>query len=175
MGGKLQPEALINTKVYDGVNDLLGIANITLPDIENLNETVSGAGIAGEVEAAILGHFSAMSISLEWRTINKHLISLSTPNAHDLDIRGAQQVYDPGSGEVKVQPVRIYVKCRPKKLGLGSAGASQTTGSTTDLEVVYIKVIIDGETFLELDKFNYICIIGGTDILADVREALGIF
>ena len=35
-------------------------------------------------------------------------------------------------------------------------------------------MIIAGETVLEVDKYNYISNIGGTDYLADVREALGL-
>jgi phage tail tube protein FII len=40
--------------------------------------------------------------------------------------------------------------------------------------VVYISVSIDGKKVLEIDKFNYICIIDGEDYLKDVRKALGI-
>ena len=51
-------------------------------------------------------------------------------------------------------------------------------GTTSDtkntIEVNYLKVTIDGENVLELDKYNYICNIGGTDYLSDVREALGL-
>ena len=44
----------------------------------------------------------------------------------------------------------------------------------TPLKLIILKVIIAGETVLEVDKYNYISNIGGTDYLADVREALGL-
>ena len=62
----------------------------------------------------------------------------------------------------------------PKKTELGKLDVGTTTGSSNTIETNYIKVIIAGETVLEVDKYNYISNIGGTDYLADVREALGL-
>ena len=61
----------------------------------------------------------------------------------------------------------------PKKTELGKLDVGATTGTANTIETAYLKVTIDGETVLELDKFNYICNIGGVDYMADVREALG--
>ena len=59
--GNKVPERLINFRVYNDGNDLLGVANVDLPSIEAMSDTVSGAGIAGEVESPILGHFASMT------------------------------------------------------------------------------------------------------------------
>ena len=63
---------------------------------------------------------------------------------------------------------------RPKNLELGKFDVGAATGTTTTLEVDYIKVTVDGSDVLELDKYNYICKIDGTDYLSEVREALGL-
>ena len=44
--GNKVPERLINFRVYNDGNDLLGVANVDLPSIEAMSDTVSGAGIA---------------------------------------------------------------------------------------------------------------------------------
>ena len=62
----------------------------------------------------------------------------------------------------------------PKTTELGKLDVGTTSDTKTTLEVNYIKVTIDGKDVLELDKFNYICSIGGVDYLAEVREALGL-
>ena len=49
-----------------------------------------------------------------------------------------------------------------------------TTGTANTLEVNYIKVTVDGKTMLEIDKYNYVCIIDGVDYLKGSREALGL-
>ena len=65
MAGSNQiPERLINFRVYLDGSDLLGVASVELPSLESMSDTVSGAGIAGEVESPILGHFGSMTVTL---------------------------------------------------------------------------------------------------------------
>ncbi len=42
------PEKLINFRVYEDGDDLVGVADVTLPTLDAMTETVKGAGIAGE-------------------------------------------------------------------------------------------------------------------------------
>ena len=44
-------ELVVNFAVYEDANEYLGMAEATLPDLEYLAEEMSGAGIAGNVEA----------------------------------------------------------------------------------------------------------------------------
>ena len=37
------PERLINFRVYNNGNDLLGVATVELPELEAMSDTVSGA------------------------------------------------------------------------------------------------------------------------------------
>ena len=57
------PERLINYRVYLEGNALAGIATADLPDLEAMTDTVSGAGIAGEVDSPIIGHFAQHGIN----------------------------------------------------------------------------------------------------------------
>lgn len=36
--------------------------------------------------------------------------------------------------------------------------------------MTYYKIEYDGDTFLEIDKLNDVCIINGNDVLAEVRD-----
>ena len=49
------PEKLINFRVYQDGADLLGVADVSLPSLEAMTETVKGAGVAGEVDSPVLG------------------------------------------------------------------------------------------------------------------------
>lgn len=168
------PEKMINFRAYNEAQDLLGIADVELPDIEAMTETVKGAGIAGEVESPVLGHFSSMTLKLNWRTLQVSPAALSQQKAHLLDLRGANQQYDSAEGAYKTSAIRVVAKCVPKKLALGKLDVGSTTDTSNEFEVNYIKITIDGEEVVEIDKFNYICKIKGTDFLADVRMALGL-
>lgn len=61
-------ELVVNFAVYEDANEYLGMAEATLPDLEYLAEEMSGAGIAGNVEEIIIGHLSAMTTTLNFRT-----------------------------------------------------------------------------------------------------------
>lgn len=168
------PETLQNFRVYNNGGDLLGIADVQLPKLDSMVQTVKGAGIAGEVEAPVAGHYSAMDVELTWRTIVGNLVALAENKGIMLDIRGAGQGYDAESGEVKTTKIKVIVRGRPKGLDLGKLDAGAATDSKNTLACDYIKMDIDGTNKVEVDKFNYICKINGTDYLADVRDALGL-
>ncbi|NLT94867.1 MAG: phage major tail tube protein [Clostridia bacterium] len=168
------PEKLINFRVYEDGNDLLGIADVELPSIEAMTETVKGAGIAGEVDSPVLGHFGSMTLTLNWRTIIKSTVHLAQQRAHNLDLRGAIQTYNSGTGEYKVTPLKVSVRCIPKTTDLGKLDVGTTSDASNEFEVTYIKVFLDGVPVIEIDKFNYICVINGVDYLKQVRQALGL-
>lgn len=168
------PENMINYMVYLDGSVLIGTANIELPSLDALTEKVKGAGIAGEVEAPVIGHYDVLTLGIQWRTITADAISLVAPQAHALDFRGSQQVYDSAAGSYSTVPVKVVVRAMPKKTSLGKMIVAGQTDTKNEFEVTYMKVYIDGNETLELDKYNFIFIVDGTDYLADVRSDLGL-
>lgn len=173
-GSNQVPERLINFRVYNDSNDLLGIATVDLPEIEAMTETVSGAGIAGEVESPILGHYGSMTTTFTWRTIEKPAIELCRQKAHKVEVRGAQQVYDAANGEYMPTGFRVSMRIVPKNVSLGTLEPGATTDTEQEFEVLYLKVVMDGKTMVEIDKYNYKAQFGDADDLAGVRSALGL-
>jgi P2 family phage contractile tail tube protein len=168
------PERLINFRVYQGNDNLLGLATIELPDIEAMTDTISGAGIAGEIDSPILGHFQSMSTTLSFRTIEKGAMNLAGQRSWDITARGSQQVHDAGRGEYSTVPVRVSMKGVTKRNGLGSFEVGSTTDSEVELEVTYLKIFINNVEVLELDKYNFKYVVNGVNYLASVAEDLGL-
>ena len=168
------PEKLINFRVYQDGDDLLGISDVTLPKLDSITETVKGAGVAGEIDDPTIGHFGSMELELNWRSLVKSNIVLAIPTGVHLDLRGACQGHDSAKNVLKTMPVKIVVEGTPKSTDLGKLDMGATTDTKNTIEVTYIKITVDGETVLEIDKFNYICVIGGVDYMADIRDALGL-
>ena len=153
-GGNKVPERLVNFRVYNNSNDLLGIATVDLPEIEAMSDTVSGAGIAGEVESAAM--------------------KLAQQKAHAVEVRGSQQVYDAANGTYSTVPVRCALRVVPKTVTLGTFEPGATTDTEQVFEVLYIKLFVSGKEVLEIDKFNYVAKFGDHDALASVRSDLGL-
>lgn len=171
---KTIPEKLINFSVYRDGSEFLGTSDITLPNIEAMTETISGAGIAGEIDSPTLGHFSSMTVTLNWRTVEQSTIRLLRQQAHTLDFRGAMQVLDRSTGTYKSVGIKVTVKAIPKSGNLGNLQPATAMSASNELEVTYIKILVDGREVLEIDKFNFICKIDGVDALAAVRTQLGL-
>lgn len=168
------PEKLINFRVYSEGDDMLGVADVELPTLESMTETMSGAGLAGEVDSPTLGHYGSLVLTLNWRTVGNPLLKFAAQRTHELDLRGANQIFDAGSGTHSVQAVRVTCRGIPKSIGLGSLGVAVSAGASTAFEVLQLRVYIDGSQVVELDKYNFKNDVSGTDYLQDVRNALGL-
>ena len=165
---------LTNYAVYLNGSQLLGEADITLPDIEAASDGIKGPGIVGEVDMPTLRMPGSMPITINWRTINEDLLELVKPQAHDLEFRGALEVYDSSTGELNDVAVVVKVRALTKKSGLGKFESSATMDASTEMECVYLKVMYDNENRIEIDKFAYVFKIKGTDYMAGIRAALGL-
>ena len=169
------PERLTAFRVYlNGATDLAGVADIQLPSIENLSETVKGAGIAGEYESPTVGHFGSMVLTLNWRAISKDMLKTLRQKAQRFDCRGAFQDYEAAAGEHKIRQCRVVVQGITKKVDPGKFETGSPSDASTEIEVLYLKIGLDGKTVVEIDKLNYVCIVDGVDYLAEVRKALGL-
>jgi P2 family phage contractile tail tube protein len=167
-------DKLINFEVFKSGNRKLGMADVTLPKIGYKTSTMSGAGIGGEIEMPTPGQTESLELEISWRTMNEDVSELLELKSHDLEIRGANEQYDAATGEIKVQAVKVNVRCLPKTGDMGSFKPADHTDSKSTMEVTYIKVTIDGVRKIEIDKLNYIHFINGTDYLGEVRKALGL-
>lgn len=166
-------ESVINFAVYEDSVEYVGMAKASLPDLTSLVQSISGAGIAGNVEAVMLGHFDAMTLTLNFRTTTEQAIKLSEPRRHTIDLRVAQQSEDTVNGSVAVQSIKHIFVVIPKKDAGGSIAPASPTDGSGEYAVRYWATYIDGVKKREIDPLNFICFVNGVDYLADVKRVLG--
>ncbi|MGL4566918.1 MAG: phage major tail tube protein [Fusobacteriaceae bacterium] len=168
------PEKLINFECYEaGSSRLIGMVDATLPDIENMSESIEGAGISGAIESITPGHTNAMTMSINFRTMTEKNISFAAPKCYELELKGAIQETDPSTRKIEIIPISVAVRAWPKKTGLGKMAVSKPTDTTNEFAVDYLKIDRKGKTHIEIDKLNMIHTVDGHDYLSLVRSALG--
>jgi uncharacterized protein len=168
------PEKLINAKVYDGDgNTLVAMADVDLPDIEYLSETLSGSGLAGEYDSPTMGHIKAMKVKFKFRAVYSTDLTMIAPTPRLFDIRASIQGVDAASGEYVPYAYRVVMQAMPLKAGGGKMDPGKKMDNELEMSVSYIKIYVDNEPQVEIDVLNFICIIGGVDFLAVIREHLG--
>lgn len=174
MAGKKVPDRLINFNVYGDLNTVYGVADVELPTITAMTETLSGAGIGGELETTIPGMIEAMEASVNWRTITKDAVKLSAPGLHTLEFRGSQQIMDAASGLCVTEAVRVSMTVMCKEFGLGSFEPNATTDTEQTFSVNRLALSIGGKQVILVDQLNSIFMVNGVDYLASYRKDVGL-
>ena len=158
--------------VYLDGNKLVGISDeVTLPDFEALTETLSGAGILGEIDEPLLGHFKASEMEIPFRTLNEHMFRLaSMSKALNLTLRASTQTIDTGNINTGAMPSRIVIKGKNKAITGGKLKQGEGTGSSIKVEITYILIEVDKTPMFELDKLNFVYKVKGVDLMKTIRE-----
>lgn len=168
-----QPEAIIDFEVYKDAVNLVGVAKATLPDIAYLTQTITGAGISGNVEAILIGMVEAMTLTLNFRSVTDAATQLLRPEKHMIDLRVAEQVWDTVGVNKEVQADKYVMVVLPKNTKPGTIAPASAADSSGEYSVYRYEAYKNGKTLWKIDPFNYICEIDGVDYMADVRKALG--
>jgi phage tail tube protein FII len=168
------PTHLEKAKVYNADNnmELMGLAKLTLPNFEKTTVTLEGFGLMGKVEKPATGSIESSKLSLEFRGITKENLSL-LEGVVNLDIRGAQSVYDTSLKQKKIEQFRVAVTGETTTYDLGEAQQPGTFSVKADIEIYNIEVFLDKKSQIKIDKFNDIYTVGGTDMLKDIMDAIG--
>lgn len=167
------PEKVVNYNAYLDNDKLIGInTDVTLPKLEQMTTTISGAGIAGEYDSAVPGHFGKIEIDVTFNTVTEQSAELLIPGTKSLVFRASQQSYDVAGGQTLFRSLKITTKVLSKGVDLGKLTVGKQTGTKNTFEAIYIKVEENGKTIIELDKLNFIFKVNGKDVLADIRNQI---
>lgn len=166
-------QGTVNFAVYEDATEFYGMAEVTLPELSQITEEIKGAGIAGALNAAFVGHLEAMAMTLNFRSVSQDTIKLCEPRNHHLDLRGAQQFRDNSSGQYVHQSVKHVLIVAPTKFSPGKLAPASSAEASGEYSVTYFATYINGKKVLEVDILNFIYFVNGVDYLEKVRKALG--
>ena len=167
------PEQITNVAHYSSNKELQGMGELTLPNVQFMTETISGAGIAGEYDNPIAGLTQSLEGTYNFRDLTKQQLQLMHRKALDLTSYANLQVQDAGTGEVKDVQLKVVGRGKVKNNNLGVFNTGATGGVSLTVEYTYLKIEVDGEKLLEIDKLNYIYFANGEDWLATARKNVG--
>ena len=166
------PDKINNFNVYDGKTKLVGIsAEITLPSFDPLTDTLNVAGMAGEIESEVIGSFGSMKIEIPFENLFENFFAFAA-STNPIVIRGSMEVFNTQTQAKSLKPIVITVKGRTMNIKPGTFKKGGKGQPSITKEITYIKIAIDNATQLELDKLNSIFIMGGIDLLEQVRSQI---
>lgn len=164
------PEVLTDFNAYDEGEKLIGVtAAVTLPTLEAMTETISGAGMAGEYNATVPGHFAPISMEIPFEMMSISAAKLYAKKNIALTLRGSAQSRDLATGTVENQKVRVVVNGIPASLNPGQMAKAKKSAAVIGVEILRFELYIAEEEIIVLDKPNYVFRIFGEDQLAEIR------
>lgn len=168
--------SLINFAVWtlDQTSAFLGMADLTLPAIEQEVASIKGAGVLGTIDYPVMGHSTDITATFNFHTPNRDAITFLRQRGRQLDCRGAIEVYDSGGGNIDPDACRIVMTTVPKGLTFGTFEVAAPTATSATVSVVAITVYIGDDRVFEHDKFNLRWAVDGDEgPMGEVRRILG--
>lgn len=168
------PRKTANYSVFaNGGRELLGMADCTAPNIQNLTDTYKGAGIFGEVEVAIQAHFQPMQITLNWHVPCESSISVFRQDGGDLDLWQAVQHIDSSNNRIVHRGWRIQCLTLPAGFDFGTVEVGASSSSVSTFQISRIRASFEEKEMIVIDVDNQICVVEGIDYAARIRQLIG--
>ncbi|HOP33230.1 MAG TPA: phage major tail tube protein [Candidatus Hydrothermia bacterium] len=170
------PNVLNDANLYvDGAN-WLGKAEVAIPEIAHKVVDMQVMGVAGGMEVPLVGHIDKLKGTIKFKSVDKEALKVLFDSSYSplLDIRAAIQKYNTQTGKIDYFPIKVSIKGFFNKVKLLAFKQGSDETSDIEYEANYLKIEVSGEEILEIDKFSYVYRVAGKDLLAEVREALGI-
>ena len=156
----------------DGGEAMLGLAEVTLPNFEGIAETLTGAGIMGEIEALAMGQFSASNTTLSFRVLYGSVLDLIPGKSYRFDLRSAIEVEDSSTYDKTIAKDRWSITGPVKSVTPGTIKPASASDAKIEVSTRRIQHWVDGVEKLLFDPLNNIFTVNGVDMYGGVRAAI---
>jgi len=151
------PNHVTNFSVFRDGRRLIGVADITLANMQNLTDSLKGSGIFGEIDMPVQAHFQAMSVTFNWITITDDAVFSTIQNGAQLDAWSAVQSHDSSTGKIIHEGWRFVMTTAPKSFNLGKLEVGTKGEAVSEYELIGIRALHDDRILFELNKENAVC------------------
>lgn len=159
--------------IADAQNKLAGVTDeVTLPDFENMSETLNLSGMAGEVDSPSIGQFKSVQVEIPFSNVSREALEVAKDDNVSIILRAAQENLDTELLSKSYVGRVITIRGMTKSINFGKLKRGGYGNPSIKKEVIYYKEEIDGKVITEIDKFNGKCIINGVNIMQDIENLI---
>jgi P2 family phage contractile tail tube protein len=174
MAVALLPLQINNYSVWKDGWRFLGMADCTLPKLDNLTDEYKAAGYGGSTNYPVQSHYGDWELIMNFHAITDQSLELMRQQSMNVQLLAGIEYQDPATHMVNIGGWRFSLIILPKTFDLGKleVGAKQTVA--IGAACTYIKASYNGKLMFEKDKVNIVDSVLGTDYAAPIRSAIGI-
>lgn len=157
----------------DAAHKIVGITDeVTLPTFDTASETLSLAGMAGEVDSPSPGQFKSAQFELTFSNISEEGMKIAAEDNKTIILRAAQEQLDTDTLEKTHIGRVITIKGMTKEINYGKLKKGGYGNPSIKKEIIYYKDELDGKVITEVDKFNGKSIVGGKNLMSDIENLI---
>lgn len=152
---------------------LAGVTDeMTLPNFENVSETLNLAGMVGEIDSPSAGQYKSATIDIPFTQVSKEAFGIMCDDSTSIILKSAQEILDTETYK-KIYVVRtITIKGMTKGHDYGKLKKGGYGNPTIKKEVIYYKDQVGEDVIEEIDKFNGKAVINSEDVLGNVASLI---
>lgn len=172
------PNHVTNYSIFLQGKRLIGLADVTLPHLENMSDSLKGSGIFGEIDMPVQAHFKPYVVTLKWITIVDDAIFATIQDGAQLDAWAAHQLHDSGTNKIIHTGWRYIMGTAPKGFNLGKLEVGAKGEGESEYELISLRVLRNDRIMCEIDKENAVCRwwngLQVVDSAARIRQLIGL-
>jgi len=151
------PNHITNYSIFKDGRRLIGLADVTLSNLQNLTDALKGSGIFGEIDMPVQAHFQAISVTFNWITITDDAVFATIQDGAILDAWSAVQAHDSQTGKIIHEGWRYTMTTAPKSFNLGKLEVGAKGEAVSEYELIGIRCLHNDKVMFELNKENAVC------------------
>lgn len=140
--------------IYVDGDNLLGIAEVKLPEVKFKTQTINGGGIVGDIE--FTNHYAVESLEAEvkFNTVSAPAFKLMDLSGKLLEMKAAIIEADGTTHILSQTGFRVAMKGQSKSVDLGTVKLNELLGTSFKFEATYLECWLNGQSLYKVDKFN---------------------
>jgi P2 family phage contractile tail tube protein len=170
---RLIPLQVNNYSVWKDGSRFLGMADITLPHLQNMTDEFKGAGYGGTTTYPVQSHYQDWEVTFNFHAISRESLELMRQQTMMLQTMAGIEYQDPSSHLVSIGSWRFAMLFLHRGFNQGKYETGTKQNVAVLGTVTYIKAVYNGETVFEKDKVNMVDMVLGTDYAQPIRTAIG--
>jgi hypothetical protein len=151
------PNHVANYSIFKDGKRLIGLADVTLPNMQNLTDSLKGSGIFGEIDVPIQAHYQPITVTMNWLAVVDHMLFATIQDGAQLDAWSAVQMHDTGTNKIIHVGWRFVMGTLPKSLNFGKLEVGTKGEAVSEYELISMRVFFNDRVVYEIDKVNAVC------------------
>ena len=160
-----KPQTLVDANVWINGKHHLGVSSkVKLPNIEFLKTEQKAGGFERDIFNGILGKMEGELVFRVFSDKAFDAVKLSYQSSDHTEILIKASYYQNGKNHPIIATWKGNANVEDKEFEAGGE-----VERTLKMSLVFAQLNVDGKEEYQIDSDNMICIVGGTDVLADLR------